>query len=92
MFLFIGLLFNFISKARAASLPRAPSLRSLSCPLPVRGLDGLSLSPFLEWPSVKLSPVVSRLEYKSMAQLPRKRPQPRFKALLPALALSVAMG
>ena len=45
VFLFIGLLFNFISKARAASLPRAPSLRSLSCPLPVRGLAGLSLSP-----------------------------------------------
>ena len=91
-FLFIGLLFNFISKARGASLPRAPSPRSPSCPLPVHGLAGLSLSLFLEWPSANLSPVVSRLECKSRAQLPRKRPQPRFKSLLPSLALSVAMG
>lgn len=72
VFLFIGLLFNFISKARAASLPRAPSLRSPSCPLPVRGLAGLSLSPFLEWPSVKLSPVVSRQEYKSTGTVAEK--------------------
>lgn len=91
-FLFIGLLFNFISKARGASLPRAPSPRLPSCPLPVCGLAGLSLSQVLEWPSANLSPVVSRLECKSWARLPRKRPQPRFKSLLPSLALSVAMG
>ena len=36
-FLFIGLLFNFISKARGTSLPRALSPRSPSCPLPVCG-------------------------------------------------------